>query len=245
MALTLSENSRPEDFNGQADALLSPFFKSLARENGQARDGPIIATKDEIKRKFLRTRIGQMFQLTTTQFDEVVTKSGGDVAWRPAIESMCGFEFKSPALSSADQLMSGVNSVVKQEGAGEGADIIMGENTLCKEMGKAKYSRIRIPDVVMYMLMCADPKTEKVKLSPLINEVATWFFCWAGKTNVGANLIRQVAAQIEAVYVMHKNEVAKKLQLRLSLLGRKDAKVNHRTAFLLHCCKPPLQRCLT
>ena len=227
MALVLSENSRPEDFNGHADAMLSPFFKSLARENGQDCEGPIMATKDMIKRKFLRSRIGQMFQLTTTQFDEVVTTSGGDVAWRPAIEGMCGFEFKRPAPSSADQLMSGVVSVDQHEGVGEGAAIITSENTLCKELGKSKYTRIRIPDVIMNMLNCVDPRTEKVKLSPLVNEVATWFFCWSGKTNIGANLIRQMADQIEAVYVMHKNELYKKLKLRLSLLGRKDAKVNH------------------
>ena len=75
--------------------------------------------------------------------------------------------------------------------------------------------------------------------------MATWFFCWAGKTNIGANLIRQMADQIEAVYLMHKGEVEKKLRLCLSLLGRKDAKVNHCSILLQHCRKPPLQRCLT
>jgi hypothetical protein len=151
-----NENSAPNAFAGHPDALLSPYYKSLAKELGGADRSPgnkAIAIKDRLKRKYLRTRMGQMFNLTTTQFDSVLTDVGAEVHWRDVIQETGGGEFVKPECPSSARL-----ALVSARDAGEahGNIITVKENTVSHALGRAQIQCIVVPQSIFQLVINFD-----------------------------------------------------------------------------------------
>jgi hypothetical protein len=196
-----NENSAPNAFAGHPDALLSPYYKSLAKELGGADRSPgnkAIAIKDRLKRKYLRTRMGQMFNLTTTQFDSVLTDVGAEVHWRDVIQETGGGEFVKPECPSSARL-----ALVNARDAGEahGNITTVKENTVSHALGRAHIQCIVVPESIFQLVINFD--IVNVKLRPtditiLSRAFVLWVWCKTGKFNLGAQICRHAAKQFEA-----------------------------------------------
>ena len=110
----------PEDFAGKPDAAISPFYKALSRTLGGPTSSPgakAIKVKDMIKGRFARTKMGQMYALTTTQFDTVLIEVKAHVCWRPLIEEVGGGNFRVPQCPSSARLVE-ISSQAADTGRG-------------------------------------------------------------------------------------------------------------------------------
>ena len=161
----LDASCRPEQFKGKHNQLLSPFFNSIAREVGSAEGAEdVLNIKNNLKSKFWRTRIGQMFGLTPEQFYE----AGATHGMLLAVKEFAGGKFARPPqpLLRPARLVAGVggdggtddggaeggasdDEVVKEEDDGEGDQSREGENTLAAELGQKKLKSIIVPKAVL------------------------------------------------------------------------------------------------
>jgi hypothetical protein len=162
----LDESSRPEQWRGKGNQLISPFFRSIAREMGS---GPAadkaIEIKNNIKRLYWRTRMHQLFKLTPEQFD----KAGGDSCLREAVEEYGGGTFVQPQVlqplpaqvrrrpsneNSSDAEDADVEELQDEDefedAVGAGEVIKQVENTLSQELGQAKLAKVIVPSQVIY-----------------------------------------------------------------------------------------------
>ena len=84
------EDSPPEALARYPLAPVSPFFKSFARELGGSPAEKAIKVKNLVKGRYARTRMKQLFGLTTTQIDSVLMEVKASTCWRPIIEELGG-----------------------------------------------------------------------------------------------------------------------------------------------------------
>ena len=152
MALTLTENSRPQDFTGQGDALLSPYMKSFARELGGTPARRMVAAKDLVKSRFCRTRMSQLFGLVPSQMETVLRDVGVEdaVSWREMLEEGAGFQFAQCA-----QPRSALVTTIVHGHAAQGVKTVVRENTVSDQLGHAACGMVQVPDKLFGLVTTA------------------------------------------------------------------------------------------
>ena len=115
--MELTEHDPPEAFHGKHDAKLSTFFKSWGKELGGESETVAIKIKDAIKRRWGRTRLKQMFGLTTSQIDKLFAEFGA-AHWRGTIEESLGMQFSAPEAPTSGQLLLTAREAVLMNAAG-------------------------------------------------------------------------------------------------------------------------------
>ena len=244
MELTeLTEHDPPEAFRGQSDAKLSPFFKSLGKELGGPSETVAISIKDAIKRKWGRTRMKQMFGLTTLQIDTLFAELGA-AHWRGTIEESLGMQFAAPLPATSGQLLLTPREAVLMNAAGqpdidscgvrikpegEGNQEKVLNNTLSEELGAVALKLVMVPEVVYAAIDVGDRAHVVLKtgqMTELTNAWGVWTFANWGKLNVGAAFARVCAKQFAAQFKMYSpSEFEMKLKQKSYTLNRKNAHV--------------------
>ena len=193
------ENAPPEAFAGKGEALISPFFKAIARDL----DGPLaqaaLDVKDLTKRRYARTKLRQLFALTDSQFEGVLRDAGAEVTWRPLIEEYGGFKFDKVNCPSSAALLRVAEAPAAMAAQPQGAKIEQRENTLSKELGKEMCGRITVPELIYALLELSDPRLQEVDerhMGYVTQAALVWLFCKSGKWNVGAYLLSLLAYQL-------------------------------------------------
>ena len=203
MSLLPDENSMPEDFAGKPDAAISPFYKALSRTLGGPTSSPgakAIKVKDLIKGRFARTKMGQMYALTTTQFDTVLIEVKAHVCWRPLIEEVGGGNFRVPQCPSSARLVE-ISSQAAD--TGRGAVKVLKENTLTDEIGRSQVLKVWVPKHLfksVYIMDTIHTALDSTQSGLLSTEWALWAFSKYGKLNFGIFFVRHCARQFEHVY---------------------------------------------
>jgi hypothetical protein len=197
-----SPEDGPEAYAGKEDARLSPFFKALARELGGSPGRAITKTSEVVKKRWAKTRMRQLFQLTCDQFEATLVECGGDSNWRPLIEDTAAMSFQRiERPDAAKQIANYSNSYKTGIMEGFGPVSVQRENTLTDELGMNKVRRIRVPESVFAVSNVTNSahyilKQEEVTL--LGNQCVAWVFCKTGKLNTGNRFVRHIAAQFKA-----------------------------------------------
>ena len=234
------ENSAPEAFAGHPEACVSPYYKAFARELGGALTSPgakAIKIKDILKGRFGRTRMGQMFRLTSSQFDMVLRDAGAAVEWRDLIEETAGGKFAVPdwCTSSGGLERAAVGrSQVANEARGDLT--VARENTVSDALGRRQIERVVVPKAVFQSVTVSDVSNVRLngpQITLLSRAFVLWVWSKTGKFSVGAPLCRHAATQFEARHEMGIDALSKSRDLRWMgillrqsrLMGRPDVEV--------------------
>ena len=123
------KNTTPESFVGKPEALQKDFFQTWAAQLGPPMDARVEAISMKLLTAFARATLGQMFQLTTLQFDnEVAIASGIDkdaaAGVRMTIESILDRKFL-PAIARVQ-----VNGTALGMGKGQTISAMLSEKDM-------------------------------------------------------------------------------------------------------------------
>jgi hypothetical protein len=242
------EDSPPEAFARYPLALVSPFFKSFARELGGSPAEKAIKVKNLVKGRYARTRMKQLFGLTTTQIDSVLMEVKASTCWRPIIEELGGGKFVVPDCPSSAKLVPFSTDSPVDVGRGEVSQVKV--NTLGDQLGKAQVARVWVPFSlfkISRLFGLASAELGTTAASELATEWALWVYSKTGQFNLGIHFIWQCARQFEHVYPKGTSPNKKRptrlkweqiLEDKTNCMNRKDATVRRCTP--LHpsraCC---------
>ena len=164
------------------DAMLSPFYNTLADELGGDEGAKALRVKDYLKRDYMKTRLAEQFELTQGQMDGILQKAGASTAWRRTLESRAGGTFAVTECPSSVRLMCDQGAVVNQNSVtakGEVCHVI--GNTLSEELGKEIVKTIVVPWCVLFCADISNPSTwngePQGKFTELMNEFGAWVWC--------------------------------------------------------------------
>lgn len=213
--------SKPEAFAGRGDARLSPFFRALGRDLGGSPGRKAAQCQQIIKVKYGRTKMKQLWRLTTVQMERVLQEVGADVCWRPMIEDAGGFMFEVPDVPESAALVQTGGTLA----AGRGELTRTVENTVADSLGVVSLCRIWVPEAIFALVTVCDPLNTRLKPAQ-VNILSTawcvWLYCKTGKFNAGTALANHCGKQFDARYPLlplKKEKGFAPILLRKSYLG--------------------------
>lgn len=247
-ALHMDDDALLDDFVGKPDARVSPYCRAIAREIGGSPGKAAIVAGDIVKKRFAKTRLRQLFHLTTSQFESVLSEAGADPSWRPMFEEAAGMQFQvitCPVVTSSASIEKSRALALE----GYGAQTLYKTNTLSVELGSASVSRILVPTEVFVVKITGDSRHYTLKqeeVTQIGNKMVAWMFAKKGKVNLGAPVIRELAKQTNVHYPKISTKKGalttwlKYLTGKFQVCNRSDATSIQRTLIplkMIDCCE--------
>jgi hypothetical protein len=232
----------PEDFKGKLYAPISPWFNAWGRELGGSPEAKLQEAKKLVKSRFARGRLGKMLQLTSTQFEGILTdpKVDADPLWRPVAEEYLGAKFARPEVPDSAALVNIQSRITATEPAPQErkAKANGKSNTIGARISAEQKEKQLLPAAMLDVIDTPCPALNNINqpdFTKATTEVCAAFYCEHGTLSMGAPMVRHfgklmrnwVRPPIDAKgNTRWPDPTEKALAIKLSNWDRKDARVN-------------------
>ena len=191
-----------ESMKGDSNARCMNFFAAYAEELPDLMATSLTAIGDLLFKNHMRARLGELFLLSPGDVEATISKAApGDNprGWRLAIEAQAGFNFESSNVPPSAALMKVVSSIESTKLSKADKRIEKGESTISDDiMAGGDLPDDPIEEECFSGVFACDPSKEVIsqgELDAFIDRVLVQFGSSHGKINLGAPLLRKVAAQ--------------------------------------------------